>query len=81
MSLPQTERRLTIPDDVFAALVEYAKAERKRMESVGSNPLIIEMITPLSVAQHILKNEVQKRGHWSPTPYHINERERGHKDN
>lgn len=81
MSAPQSERRLTIPDDVFAALVEYSNAERKRMASNGTNPLVIEMITPLSLAQHILKNDVQKRGYWSPPPYHYNERERGHNDN
>lgn len=64
MSVPQDQRRLTISEETYLALVEYAKVEKKRMD----NPLIAEMITPLSLAQHILQNEVQKRGYYKKQP-------------
>lgn len=60
METSQTERRLTIPEDVYNALQRYSSEEKKRMK----NPAIAELITPLSLAQHILRNEVQKRGYY-----------------
>lgn len=67
--MTQDERRLTIPEDVMVALNKYAAVERKRQK----NPMIAELITGKSIAQHILKNEVQKRGHYEP----VTEHERG----
>ena len=49
-----------IPQDVRESLKLYADAERKRMD----NPLIAEMITWKSLTIKILRNEVQKRGHY-----------------
>ena len=49
-----------IPDDIWEALGRYAAAERKRL----NNPVIDPLITHKSVAIHILRNEVQKRGHY-----------------
>jgi len=60
METSQTDRRLTIPEDVYSALQRYSTEEKKRMK----NPLIADLITPLSLAQHILLNEVQKRGYY-----------------
>jgi hypothetical protein len=56
------ERSITIPADVMAALNSYADVERENIE----NPLVKRMITGKSIAQHILKNEVQKRGYYKP---------------
>jgi hypothetical protein len=56
----QEDTRVVVPPEVKAALVKYAEAERKRMK----NPVIAEMITWRSLANHILLNEVQKRGHY-----------------
>ena len=53
--------KLHIPADIKASLVKYAYAERKLQE----NPLIREMITWRSLANHILRNEVQKRGFYT----------------
>jgi hypothetical protein len=49
-----------IPQDVRKSLEAYADAEKKRMD----NPLISEMITWKSLMIKILRNEVQKRGHY-----------------
>ena len=54
------EMRLTIPQNIREALMNYAVVERKRMK----NPIIKEMITWKSLANSILKNEVQKRGYF-----------------
>lgn len=54
------EMRLTIPQNIREALMNYAVVERKRMK----NPVIKEMITWKSLANNILKNEVQKRGYF-----------------
>lgn len=54
------DTRIQVPDDVRAALKRYAEAEKKRQK----NPVIAELITWRSIAQHILRNEVQKRGHY-----------------
>ena len=51
---------LEIHPDVMLALDKYADAERERME----NPEIKKLITGKSLAQHILKNEVEKRGYY-----------------
>jgi hypothetical protein len=56
------ERSITIPEDVMVALNSYADVERENIE----NPLVKRMITGKSIAQHILKNEVQKRGYYQP---------------
>jgi hypothetical protein len=56
------ERSIIIPEDVMAALNSYADVERENIE----NPLVQRMITGKSIAQHILKNEVQKRGYYQP---------------
>jgi hypothetical protein len=56
--ISQEERRITIPEDVMEALDRYAAEEKKNVK----NPIIKEMITGKSTAQHILLNEVQKRG-------------------
>jgi len=55
---------LSIPADIKEALERYAAAERKRMGK--KNPVIADMVTWKSLAQHILKNAVQRAGHWEP---------------
>lgn len=54
---------LYLSDDVYAALEKYAKAEKDRMD----NPTIKRMITAKSVAQMILRNELQRRGYLKPS--------------
>ena len=43
------------------SLEKYAEAERKRNKD---NPIMRDMITWKSLANHILLNEVQKRGYY-----------------
>ena len=52
--------RIHVPEDIRESLEKYAAAERK----LQKNPVIAEMITWRSIANHILRNEVQKRGHY-----------------
>jgi len=53
---------LSIPANIKEALERYAAAERKRMD----NPIIKDLITWRSLAQKILKDSVQRAGHWEP---------------
>jgi hypothetical protein len=50
---------LYIPEETRKALKAYSDAERKRQD----NPVIQDLITWKSMAQHILKNELIKRGY------------------
>ena len=56
--IPQLERRITIPEDVYVALGEIAAKERQKIK----DPLFKKMITEKSLAQHILLDEVKRRG-------------------
>ena len=57
-----TDRRIVIPEMVYLRLEEIAANERKKVD----NPLVKEMITPLSVAQKILAVATnEKRGHYA----------------
>lgn len=56
----QEENRIRIPDDVKASLIKYAEVEKK----LQKNPLIKDLITWKALANHILRNEVQKRGYY-----------------
>jgi len=58
--IQKDDPRIHVPEDVRTALDKYANAEKKRMK----NPLIADMITWRSLANHILLNEVQKRGYY-----------------
>ena len=51
--------RIHVPRDMMEALDEYAKVEKARQD----NPVIAEMITKKSIAIHILRNELEKRGY------------------
>jgi len=55
--IPQEERRITIPENVYLGLEEIAANERKKIKE----EIIKAMITPKSLAQNILANTV-KRG-------------------
>lgn len=54
------DKRVHVPDEVIASLIMYAEEERR----MQNNPVIAEMITWRSLANHILLNEVQKRGYY-----------------
>ena len=56
--IPQDERRITLPEDVYLGLEEMAAAERKKV----SNPLIKELITPKSLAQKLIASAVKRFG-------------------
>ena len=47
--IPQLERRITIPEDVYVALGEIAAKERQKIK----DPLFKKMITEKSLAQHL----------------------------
>lgn len=55
------DTRLTLPPVVLEALTSYAEDEKARQD----NPVIKDLITPKSIAQHILKNELILRGYLS----------------
>ena len=57
------ENHLYVPDSVMSALMSYAASERKRQKD---NPVLQSMITWKSLANHILRNEVEKRGFYKP---------------
>jgi hypothetical protein len=54
--IPQEERRITIPENTYLGLEDYAANERKKTK----NPLLKEMITPKSLAQKILAMAVKR---------------------
>ena len=51
---------LYVADDTRQSLEKYADAERKR----GKGTALPDLITWKSLANHILRNEVQKRGYY-----------------
>jgi hypothetical protein len=55
------ERRITIPEDIWRSLKYYAADEQLRV-----TPEIRGSITPENVAWEILKNHMQKMGHYPP---------------
>jgi hypothetical protein len=59
--IPQDDRRVTFTDDIWRGVMDYANAEKKRAKE---NPLLVELITPKSIVQHIVRNELQKRHYW-----------------
>ena len=59
MTIPQDERRLTLPEDVYLALEDMAADERKKQP----NELVQALITPKSLAQSVLRNIVKKKGY------------------
>lgn len=54
---------LYIPEETIKSLKKYADDERGRQD----NPIIKDLITWKSLAQHILKNELIKRGYMQHT--------------
>lgn len=54
---------LPIPANTQRALELYAGAERERLKGSGVSKDTIKLITWKSLAQHILKNELVKRGY------------------
>jgi len=54
--IPQEERRITIPENVYLVLEDIAADERKKVK----NPLLKAMITPKSLAQSMLAAAVRK---------------------
>lgn len=55
--IPQEERRITIPEDVYIGLDVMAANERKKTP----NEVIKAMITPKSLAQKILATSVKRK--------------------
>lgn len=56
--IPQEERRVTYPPEVWKGVIDYTNAERIRNKD---NPVLVSMMTPMSMAQHLVQNELQKR--------------------
>ena len=50
-AVPQVLRRITMPQDVYLAYEDIAADLRKKAD----NELVAELITPISVAQKVLK--------------------------
>jgi hypothetical protein len=60
MDSENDDRLVSVPDDIKESLEAYAENER----SLQDNEVIREMITWKSLANKILRNEVQKRGYY-----------------
>lgn len=60
MDSENDDRLVSVPDDIKESLEAYAEYERGRQD----NEIIREMITWKSLANKILRNEVQKRGYY-----------------
>lgn len=59
--IPQEERRVTVPSDVWKSIIDYVNAERIRNTK---NPALVAMMTPMSMAQHLMQSELQKRKYY-----------------
>lgn len=59
--IPQEERRVTYPPEVWKGIIDYTNAERIRNKD---NPVLVSMMTPMSMAQHLVQNELQKRKYY-----------------
>jgi len=59
--IPQEERRVTLPVEVWQAIIDYTNAERIRNKD---NVVFVSMMTPMSMAQHIMQSELQKRKYY-----------------
>ena len=53
------DANLHVPDHIKSSLIKYAEAERKRMK----NPVVRDMITWKSTANHILRVEMERKGY------------------
>jgi hypothetical protein len=53
-TIPQDERRITIPEDIYLGLEDIAAEERKKQP----NEVLKALITQKSLAQSVLKNFV-----------------------
>lgn len=54
--IPVEDRRLIIPENVYLGLEDMAADERKKVKQ----EVVKAMITPKSLAQHILANAVKR---------------------
>ena len=59
--IPQDDRRVTFTEDIWRSVMDYAEAEKKLNKG---NALLQELITPKSIVQHMVRNELQKRHYW-----------------
>jgi len=59
--IPQEERRVTYPSEVWKGVIDYVNAERIRNRK---NPALVAMMTPMSMAQHLMQSELQKRKYY-----------------
>ncbi len=59
--IPQEERRVTLPSEVWKGIIDYTNAERIHNKD---NSVLVQMMTPMSMAQHLVKNELQKRKYY-----------------
>jgi hypothetical protein len=59
--IPQEERRVTLPAEVWKGVIDYVNAERIRNRK---NPALVAMMTPMSMAQHLMQSELQKRKYY-----------------
>jgi hypothetical protein len=56
-----TERRITVPKDIWTSLTYYANAEK-----IGIKPIVAATVTPETIAFEILRNELRRVGHYPP---------------
>ncbi|MDD2246369.1 MAG: hypothetical protein PHC39_04725 [Proteiniphilum sp.] len=56
--IPQDERRITLPEEVYLGLEDIAANERKKQK----NEVLKSLITPKSLAQSVIRGFVEKTG-------------------
>jgi hypothetical protein len=59
MTIPQDDKRITPPDEVFLAYEEFAADERKKQK----NEFARSLITAKSAMQHVLRSEMTRMGY------------------
>lgn len=59
--IPESDRTLVLPEHIYLALEECAARERKKLvQKLGKDALAIRLVTPLSLAQKIIREGVMK---------------------
>lgn len=59
-SIPESDRTLILPEPVYLALEECAAKERRKLvQKLGKDALAVRLVTPLSLAQKVVRRYVE----------------------
>ena len=61
--IPESDRTLILPEAVYLALEECAAKERRKIvQKLGKDALAVRLVTPLSLAQRVVRRYVEGAG-------------------